>query len=157
MSQHPKRKNQLTPLAAATAAPVGDHLFFYLFQVEYALRTGIEERLQALDLDLRQFSTLAFIVDGQAPTQHELAQLLRLDPSQVVTLTKGLAERQLLVRSILESDRRAKVLSITVEGRRLYAQAAVAIRRVEDNLTASLSRRDHTALQSLLHRILPPV
>jgi len=157
MSQqsNPRRKNQLTPLAAAAAAPLGDHMFFYFTQLAHAFQINIEDSLSEFELSLRQYITLAFVVDGHAPTQQDVAQILRLDPSQVVTLTKGLVARGLLVRHTQAQDRRAKALAITADGRRLYAQAAVAVRRVEETLTDSLSRRDLIALESLLKRLLP--
>lgn len=148
-------KHPGVPLATALDSPLSDHLFFYLTQLEQSFHVGLQEALQALDLDVRQYTTLAYIVEGNTPTQHELAQLLRLDPSQVVTLTKALASRGLLIRHVLPHDRRAKALVITTEGRRLYAQAAVSVRRVEETYTAALSRRDLNALKTLLERILP--
>lgn len=150
-----RRKHPLAPVAAAADSPLGDHVFFYLTQLENTFRAGIEHSIAKLELDIRQYTALAFIVDGHAPTQHELAQLLRLDPSQVVTLTKGLEARGLLLRHRLAHDRRAKALTITADGRRLYAQAAVEVRQVEETLTAALSRRDHIALKTHLGRILP--
>jgi len=80
---------------------------------------------------------------------------LHLDPSQIVTLTKGLAARGLLVRETLPEDRRARVLVITDQGKRAHRQAASLVQRVEDHLSASLSRRDRAALKTLLERILP--
>lgn len=150
-----RRKHPLAPLASAVDTPLGDHLFFYLTQLEHTFRTSIESNIADFELDIRQYTALAFIVDGHAPTQYELGQLLRLDPSQVVTLTKGLVARGLLVRNTLERDRRAKALTITADGRRLYAQAAVSVRRTEEALTAALSRRDRVALRALLDRLLP--
>lgn len=148
-------KDPRVPLSAALDSPLGDHVFFYLTQLEQTFQAGIQEALQAVDLDVRQYTTLAYIAEGNTPTQHELALLLRLDPSQVVTLTKGLAARELLARDILPQDRRAKALVITAEGRRLYSQAAVLVRRVEGSYTAALSRRDLNALRVLFERILP--
>ncbi|GAA4476145.1 MarR family transcriptional regulator [Enteractinococcus fodinae] len=157
MSQesNPRPRHPLAPVAAALESPLGDHALFYLTQLEHTFRSATENSIQEFDLDLRQYSTLAFIVDGHAPTQQELSQLLRLDLSQVVSLTKGLEARGLLVRQTAAHDRRAKTLAITAAGRRLYAQAALEVRRVEEHLTASLSRRDHIALRALLGRILP--
>ena len=150
-----RRKHPHAPVASAVDSPLGDHFFFYLTQLEHTFRTSIELSLEEFALDIRQYTALAFIVDGHAPTQYELGHLLRLDPSQVVTLTKGLVNRGLLTRHTLERDRRAKALNITADGRRLYAQAALTVRRVEESLTAALSRRDHVALRVLLDRILP--
>lgn len=152
---NPRSKHPLAPIAAALDSPLGDHALFYLSQLEHTFRSATEYSIRQFDLNLRQYTTLAFVVDGHAPTQQELSQLLRLDLSQVVSLTKGLEARGLVVRHTAAHDRRAKALAITAAGRRLYAQAAVEVRRVEEDLTASLSRRDHIALRALLGRILP--
>src|SRR5690625_926361 len=108
-----------------------------------------------LELDVRQYATLAYIAGGHTPTQLELAKVLRLDPSQVVTLVKGLVSRGLIIRETVPHDRRARAVVITREGKRLYERATVLVQRVEEVLTASLSRRDTNALRSLLERILP--
>lgn len=143
------------PLTAAQDSPLGDQLFFAFAQIQHEFRTRMHNALAELDLDVRQYSTLAFIAEGHTPAQHDLAQILHLDPSQVVTLTKNLEVRGLLVRETVPRDRRAKALVITEEGERVYRQAAAQIALVEEALTASLSRRDRNALKSLLRRILP--
>ncbi len=148
-------KRSGAPLVAAQASPLGQHLFFMLTQVEHEFRTRLQRALRQVELDIRQYSTLAYIAGGHLPTQHELADLLHLDPSQIVTLTKALAARGLLVRQTAPHDRRARVLVITTEGKRLYQRAAVLVQRVEEALTASLSRRDCHALKNLLDRTLP--
>lgn len=142
-------------LVAAQSSPLGRQLFFALAQVEHEFRTKMQLALEQVELDIRQYTTLAYIAGGHTPTQLELGQILHLDPSQVVTLTKGLAVRGLLVRRTLPEDRRARALVITTEGKLLYQQAEVLVQRVEDALTASLSGRDRSALKNLLDRTLP--
>lgn len=142
-------------LVTAQSSALGRQLFFALSQVEHELRTKMQLALEQVELEVRQYITLAYIAEGHTPTQLELGQILHLDPSQVVTLTKGLAERGLLVRQTMPQDRRAHALRITTEGRALYQQAAALVQRVEESLTASLSRRDRGALKNFLDRILP--
>lgn len=143
------------PLKAAQDSPLGEQLFFALAQMQHEFRTRMFDALAELGLDVRQYSTLAFIAEGHTPAQHDLARILHLDPSQVVTLTKNLEARGLLVRETLPRDRRAKALVITEEGKNVYGQAATKVDHVEEAVTASLSRRDRNALKTLLHRILP--
>lgn len=150
-----KDKKARTPLVTAQSSPLGQQLFFGLTQVEYEFRTRMQLVLEQVDLDVRQYTTLAYIAGGYTPTQLELGQILHLDPSQVVTLTKGLAARELLIRRTVPEDRRARSLVITAEGKRLYQQAEGLVQRVEEALTASLSRRDRSALKNLLERTLP--
>ena len=142
-------------LVTAQSSALGRQLFFALSQVEHELRTKMQLALEQVELEVRQYITLAYIAEGHTPTQLELGQILHLDPSQVVTLTKGLAERGLLVRQTMPQDRRAHALRITTEGKALYQQAAALVQRVEESLTASLSRRDRGALKNFVDRILP--
>ena len=150
-----KNNKTRTPLAAAQVSPLGRQLFFGLTQMEYEFRSRMRLTLQQVNLDVRQYTTLAYIADGHTPTQLELGQILHLDPSQIVTLTKELAARGLLIRRTVPEDRRARALVITTDGKSLYQQAAVLVHRVEEALTASLSRRDRSALKKLLDRTLP--
>lgn len=140
---------------AAQASPLGDQLFFVVEQIHYEVQTRMHTALAGLGLDIRQYTTLAFIAAGHTPAQHDLATILHLDPSQVVKLTKSLEAAGLLTRDTSPQDRRAKMLLITAEGQALYKQAATLVRQIQESLTASLSRRDRNALESLLHRILP--
>lgn len=140
---------------AAQASPLGDQLFFVVEQIHYEVQTRMHTALAGLGLDIRQYTTLAFIATGHTPAQHDLATILHLDPSQVVKLTKSLEAAGLLTRDTSPQDRRAKMLLITAEGQALYKQAATLVRQIQESLTASLSRRDRNALESLLHRILP--
>ena len=151
----PPQKQARSTLAAAQSSALGRQLFFVLSQVEREFRTQMQVALEPLDLDVRQYTTLAYLAGGQTPTQLELSHILHLDPSQVVTLTKGLATRGLLTRQTVPEDRRARALLITPEGKALYQQGAIVVQRVEDAITASLSRRDRSALKNLLDRTLP--
>lgn len=143
------------PLAAAQTSPLGEHLYFYVSQAARALEYHWRLALEPYDLNVRQYVTLAFIAAEHTPTQLDLGQVLHLDPSQIVKLTKRLAERGLLTRETLATDRRAKYLVVTPAGLALYQQAQQAIDRSEEALAAALSRRDRIALRSLLGKLLP--
>lgn len=147
--------SRISPAKAAQESPLGGQLLFVLSQLQHQFHIRTQAVLTEVDLDVRQYCALAFIADGHTPTQHDLAHILHLDPSQVVTLTKGLEARQLLKRKTAEQDRRAKALAITAEGRTLYEEAEGLVSEVEASLTPALSRRDRNALRAILHRIVP--
>lgn len=150
------RDSQSTsPLLTAQSSPLGDQLYFVLGQLQHTLQTRMHYALAAEDLNIRQYTTLAFLADGHRPVQHDLSALLHLDPSQVVKLVKGMEADGLVIRQTNTTDRRAKVLAITAQGQQRYSRAVAAVQQVHESLTASLSRRDRNALKSLLHRVLP--
>lgn len=140
---------------AAQDSPLGEELFFMVEQIHHEFHTRMHTALTGVGLDVRQYTTLAFIATGTGRAQNDLATILHLDPSQVVKLTKALEAAGLLTRDTSSQDRRSKMLQITDEGQELYTQATALVRQVQESLTAALSRRDRKALDSLLHRILP--
>lgn len=152
---YPADHTIVSPRIAARQSPLGGHLFYLLDQVADELHTAMHTVLVAADLNIRQYGTLALVIGKHTVTQHNLARVLDLDPSQVVTLVKGLVARGLLTRQTLEADRRAKALSITEDGIVLYTHVEAQVRQVEEAVTASLSRRDRKILSTLLDRVLP--
>lgn len=154
--KYPADHTTVSSHTAARQSPLGSQLFYLVDHVAHELHTAMHEVLAAKNLHNRQYATLALIAGKHTVTQHTLSKVLNLDPSQVVTLVKSLVDRNLVTRRTLESDRRAKILSITEDGLRLYSDMEAQLRQVEETVTASLSRRDRKILATLLDRILPP-
>ncbi|RIV40580.1 MarR family winged helix-turn-helix transcriptional regulator [Micromonospora radicis] len=107
-------------------------------------------------LKARSYSVLALAADDVRPTQRELAEFLRLDPSQVVALIDGLEKRQLVERRTDPADRRANVLVATDAGRALFARAQSSARAVELGLLAAVTPEDHERLAELLRLLAFP-
>ena len=140
---------------AAQTSPLNEELFFLVEQIHHEFQTRMQTALTGLGLDIRQYTTLSFIATGPSRAQHDIAAVLRLDPSQAVKLTKALEADGLLTRDTSPHDRRSKILTITDTGQQLYEQATTLVQQVQESLTAALSRRDQKALDALLHKILP--
>ena len=88
--------------------------------------------------------------------QRELAELLRLDPSQVVALVDELQARDLVIRQPDPGDRRANVVTATAEGAALYAQATVAVAAAQAAVFTPLSSEQRSQLAALLRSIAVP-
>lgn len=101
-------------------------------------------------LKARSYSVLALAADDVRPTQRELADFLRLDPSQVVALVDGLEKRQLVERRTDPADRRANVLVATDAGRALFLRAQDSARAVQHDLLALAPPEEHERLTRLL-------
>src|SRR5699024_3286569 len=83
---------------AAQDSPLGEELFFMVEQIHHEFHTRMHTALTGVGLDVRQYTTLAFIATGTGRAQNDLATILHLDPSQVVKLTKALEAAGLLTR-----------------------------------------------------------
>ena len=79
--------------AATPAADLFDDLSFLLARANALSLAAGNAALGAYGLRVRSYSVLALAAGGRRPSQRELAELLRLDPSQVVALVDDLQAR----------------------------------------------------------------
>lgn len=100
----------------------------------------------------RTFSVLALACTGLEPTQRELADLLGLDPSQIVSLVDDLEKRGLVDRITGKQDRRAKNIVPTTEGRRIHSNARAALTACEEEQLSSLNDEEAAQLRALLRK-----
>ena len=115
---------------AAAARPAPSELFedlsFLLARANaFSLAAG-NAALSEYGLRVRSYSVLALAAGTSRPSQRELAEMLRLDPSQVVALVDELQSRGLVVRQPDPADRRANVVVATDLGRAVHSDAATA-------------------------------
>lgn len=109
--------------------------------------------LAPLDLRVRSYAVLAMACSGSEPSQRELADFLRLDPSQIVALVDELEQRGLVLRAPDPRDRRSKVIRATAAGTELHRRASAAVRAAEDTSLARLDSAERDQLRGLLRRI----
>jgi len=109
------------------------------------------------DLDARAYSVLEQAILRDGPSQRELAELLRLDPSQIVALVDGLQAKGLVERRRDPADRRRYAVVATTAGQHTYAVGRVRIEGSLDDLLADLDPAERATLHDLLHRIVRPV
>ncbi|MEV5069997.1 winged helix-turn-helix transcriptional regulator [Microbacterium sp. LMI12-1-1.1] len=107
-------------------------------------------------LKARSYSVLVLASGDARPSQRELAEFLRLDPSQVVSLVDELQSRGLVERRPDPSDRRANVVVATDAGRELVAVARESARAAEERVHAQLSADDRETLGALLRALAFP-
>ena len=107
-------------------------------------------------LRARSYSVLALAAGDTRPSQRELAEFLRLDPSQVVSLVDDLEARGLVRRASDPADRRTNVVTATAEGRAHFEAAQVAARTAEQELHSALTVEEREQLTSLLRTIAFP-
>src|SRR5699024_2187057 len=74
---------------AAQDSPLGEELLFVVELIHHEFHTRTHTALTVVGLDVRQYTTLAFIATGTARAQNDLATIHQPDPSQVVKLTKA--------------------------------------------------------------------
>lgn len=108
--------------------------------------------LSSMGLKVRSYSVLALAVEV-GPSQRELAERLRLDPSQIVALVDALEAGGYVERRPDPADRRARTITATQAGAELFARARAAVDGAQREILASFSTHEADALRAFLRRI----
>lgn len=135
------------------AAGLADEIEFLAARARSLGSAQANAVLAPLGLKVRSYSVLAVVCGAAEPSQRELAEFLRLDPSQIVTLVDALEQGGLVARAPDPRDRRSKVIRPTPAGQDLYRQAAEAVRTAEDVSLAALDGAERDQLRGLLRKI----
>ncbi|WP_110590165.1 MarR family winged helix-turn-helix transcriptional regulator [Microbacterium suaedae] len=134
---------------ATRGATLAQNVSFLLTRASVVAAQRDNRALAPLGLKVRSYSVLCLALDDEPPTQREIAEFLRLDPSQVVALVDDLEDRGLVVRETDPRDRRAKVVAATAEGRSLCAEARTVVTDVSTHVDAD----DAAVLQRVLEQL----
>ena len=129
---------------------LGNDPVFMLIRAGALGRARGKEVLADLGLRTRDYSVLNTAASGLV-TQKELAEFLMLNPSQVVALVDGLEKRGLVKRSPSPHDRRAKIVTATGKGHKVFAEARDRLRRTHDVMFAPLTAEE----RAVVLRVLP--
>jgi DNA-binding MarR family transcriptional regulator len=136
----------------STERPLAEDLAFLLSRASGVVARSASKALAPLGLRVRSYSVLAFVCDEEAGlTQRQLASLIGLDPSQLVSLVDDLESRGLVRRTMDATDRRNKLVATTDEGLRLRAEAARRI--AEADAFAGVSAKKQDELRAALKKL----
>ena len=99
------------------------------------------------------FSTLALVVDTPGLRQSQLAEALSIERPNFVKIVGELEKEGLVERKAKVGDKRAYALHATCAGKALFAEAMVAVRAFDRQLTSDLTPEQIAALHAALKAI----
>jgi MarR family transcriptional regulator for hemolysin len=120
---------------------LAESLGWLLAQADYGLASAINASLSPLGVSHRTIHVLATALDGEY-TQKELADLIGLDKTTMVVTIDELEAAGLAERLPSETDRRARVISVTKKGEGKVREGKTVIDRVQNDLLGSLPARE---------------
>jgi DNA-binding MarR family transcriptional regulator len=112
------------------------------------------DMLAQLHLSPSQFKVLRALGESGPLGQHQLADLIAVDPRNAVPLIDSLAERGLLAREVDPADRRRRVLTLTARGQKLAADLASIGVEIEDDFFSPLTTAEQQSLRQMLLSLL---
>ena len=139
------------PSADHPVTEFAGQLFFRLWR---ATHTRTAEMLASVGLTPALFALLNVIGAREGAIQQELGTVLGIDRSTMVSLIDQLESVGLAARRPSATDRRAREIAITANGRRLLQRARRLISQVEDEVLAGLTDDERRDLLTLLRRTL---
>lgn len=101
----------------------------------------------------RAFAVLELVQEHPRP-QRELATILELDPSRIVSLVDALEAAGFVERRRSERDRRSRVVVATAAGARAYPRIRRAVDEAIDSSLGNLTTEERSAFDELLRRVV---
>jgi DNA-binding MarR family transcriptional regulator len=123
-----------------------------LARVTQALGSHELLALHKLGLNLRSYGILAIAAEALYG-QYELSELTGIDRTTVVAVVDELEAAGLVRRQPAPTDRRARLVVPTDDGRRLAAKATAAVRDVEARFLGVLAPSERDALLAAVRRL----
>lgn len=108
------------------------------------------EEISRYDLTPPQFSVLAFLWQQDGLTQTELSEKAQIDRTTIGGLLDRMARSNLLERRPHPQDRRAHLVYLTEQGKRLEPELTSLANQVLKRFTAGLSETDKQQLRNML-------
>ena len=139
--------------AGQVLGSAGSRVGFMLTILGESFSRQIREVLARHELQPRQLRILDLLAARGPIGQRELAALMDIDHSVLVSLLNPLEAARLIKRERDTTDRRRHVVSIANAGQRRLAQADQAFRDAEDAFFARLSPGEREQLQTLLSQL----
>ena len=114
----------------------------------------MDARLSQYDVTPVQTHTLLYLHrhHGQA-AQHEVIQHLRVKPSTANGILDRMEEKELVTRSVSDSDARRRLITLTEKGAALQADCRRLFMETEELMLGNLTEEERAALFGLLRRV----
>lgn len=147
----------ITERSGGTGAPATDNIGLLLSLASARGVAAANTALTEVELSTRPFSLLDVVSQTDGLSQREIADTIRLDPSQVVALVDTLEARGLVERRPNPHDRRQRTIVATPAGVTLIRRARDLVEASLDEVLAALTDAERSQLRTLLHRIAHPL
>ncbi len=126
---------------------------FLLSKVHQRLYAHFRQELAGFAITPPQFALLAFLWEKDGLSQTELAERTEVDRTTIGGLIDRLEKVGLVKRLVNPQDRRAHLVHLTPQGRRLEKELTPIARRVRERFTAGLGPGEYERLCELLEKL----
>jgi DNA-binding MarR family transcriptional regulator len=141
------------PLTEDRQPPHDGGISFLLAQLGAHAAAACADRIRPLGLTPPQGGVLRLLAQFPGQSQRELADSLGMHAPRLVALIDELEGRGLVARDRDPHDRRNYAISLTDQGRQLFAELGRVAREHETAITSGLDDDERSQLLALLRRL----
>lgn len=134
-------------------SPRSGPIAFLLSQVGAHAAMRFAQKLTPLNLAPPHVGILRALSESAGMSQQQLATLLGLHPSRLVSLVDDLEGKGLAERTESPDDRRTHALVLTEEGKKTLSEALRLAQKHQDDLCAALDAKEREQLGQMLEKI----
>lgn len=134
-------------------APLRAYLGYGLKRAFNTIQTDLNETLRPHGLRMISFSALSLIGAHERLRQSKLAELLTIEPPNLVVILDELERVGLIEKTRAMADRRAYEISLTAEGTKVLARARKDVEGHDRRMTRAINAEDRAALVRMLEQV----
>jgi DNA-binding MarR family transcriptional regulator len=123
-------------------------------RLQQICQSVIAEALADAELVQLEYALLIFVDDVPGISQHTLSEALGIDRNNVSLIVDRLEARGLLKRSVNGADRRARELTITAQGKKLWRRCRPKVVAANNGILACLNARERELFLDMLVRVV---
>lgn len=131
----------------------GVHLWLVLWKAYDTLREHAERHIQSLGLCLSDFGVLEVLLHKGATPVNTIGSRVRLTSGSITTAVDRLERKGLVERRNDPEDRRARVVHLTAQGRKLIECAFTDHAAAMEQATSGLTRTERAQAAALLKKL----
>jgi MarR family transcriptional regulator for hemolysin len=134
---------------------LASNICWLLSRANWLQKAEIEAALMSTGLTTRRHQVLTAALDADH-TQTQLANILGLDKTTMMVTLDELERDGLAERRPLPSDRRARLVAVTAEGRKLLREADKAFGEANERVLLRLPEAERSVFLQALERLACP-
>ena len=134
---------------------LASNICWLLSRANWLQKAEIEAALMTTGLTTRQHQVLTAALDSEH-TQTQLANILGLDKTTMMVTLDELEREGLAERRPLPSDRRARLVAVTAQGRKLLRRADRAFVEANERVLSRLPETERSIFLQALERLACP-
>ena len=131
----------------------GTHLWLVMMKVHRALQRLAIRSIESSEVGLSDFGVLEMLLHKGPQPVNEIGRRIELTSGAITTAVDRLESHGLVTREPHPSDRRARIVRLTAEGKKHAARIFAVHKAAMDSAASALSKTERAALIGLLKKL----